>query len=226
MLPVVIPGLPRDPFPRQKRHLPQTVEPHFTPPRPHQQRVRRTRRIGEHVGRPAEILTQQASALEMDVVGKAVGRRADGDDRLQCRRPQCRNLQRIEAAPGNPHHAGSPRAPGLAHRPVDHITRILQFLRGVFIFHHAFGITVAAHIDPDAGIALSRHPRMGQAVTHDRAIAFAVRQMLQDDRHRVVLRILRHPDPGRQPAAVGHLDRLVLDLDDLTRKPGFSLRHE
>ena len=80
---------------------------------------------------------EQAAAHVVDVVGVAVVGRAVGDDRLQRGRAAGGDLERVEAAPGDPEHARRPRctragrrarraprprppAPGAGTRPAAH----------------------------------------------------------------------------------------------------------
>ena len=106
----------------------------------------------------------------------------------------------------------APRAPGLRGEPGDHLERVVLLLLGVLVRHQPVGIAVAAHVDPHAGVAVAGEVGMGQLVALDRAVALAVGQIFEDRRHRALRGILRQPDPGRQAAAVGERDPLVLDL--------------
>ena len=61
---------------------------------------------------------------------------------------------------------------------------------------------------------------MGQAVARGRAVTLAIGQVLEDDRHGIVLGILRQPDARRQAAAVRHDDAEMGVLDDFTWEGG------
>ena len=53
---------------------------------------------------------------------------------------------------------------------------------------------------------------MGLGIARRRAVALAIRQILQDRRHGTGLRVHRQPDPRRQPGAVPERNEDVLDL--------------
>ena len=84
-------------------------------------------------GAPLHVLVQQAAALVMRVVRIAVIGGAEGDDRLQRRRAQGRDLQRVEPAPGDPGHADRARTPVLFRQPGDYRDGVFMFLDGVFV---------------------------------------------------------------------------------------------
>ena len=150
-LPIGVATLMLQPDGGKERLVLQPVEPHVAPfVAAGQRRVRRPRRIGQHGGAPAHVLVEQQAALVVDVVGVAVVGRAERDDGLQRRRLFGGDLQRVEAAPGNAHHADLAAAPGLGGKPGDHIDGVLQFLLGIFVVHQPFGIAVAAHVDAHA----------------------------------------------------------------------------
>ncbi len=168
-------------------------------------------------------LVQQTAAFVVDVVGKPVHSRAQSDHRLQRRGLQCRHLQAVEPAPADAHHPHGPGAPILRCDPPNHLDRIRQFLRGIFILHHAFAVAIAANINAQAGIAVRREIRVCQRIPRAGAVALAVGQVFQDRRNRGRAGILGHPDPRRQPAAIGQHDPHVCDFPNLSRSHSHGL---
>ena len=200
VLPERVAPLMPQPVLDQERAVLEALEPHLPPALADQRRVRRARGIGEHHRRPGEVIGQQAAAHVVDVVGVAVVGRAQRDDRLQRRRPPRRDLERVEAAPADAHHADRAGAPGLRREPGDHLERVVLLLPGVLVLHQPVGIAVAAHVDPHAGIAVAGEIGMGQLVALDRAVALAIGQILEDRRHRVAA---RHPPAARSAPPAG-----------------------
>ena len=143
----------------------------------------------------------------MDVISKAVDGRAQRDHRLERFRCQGRNLQAVEPAPTDAHHTDAAIAPVLGCKPVDHLDRVSVFLGGIFVLHHPFAVTIAAHVNTDTGIAARGKPRMGQRVACAGAIAFAVGQIFKDHRHWNAG--FRTPDARRKPRAIGHNDAQI-----------------
>ena len=170
-----------------------------------------------------EIVVEQAAAHEVDVVGVAVVGRAQRDHRLERRRPAGRDLQAVEAAPRDADHADGTRAPGLARDPGDHLQRVVLLLPGVLVEHQPVQLAVAAHVDPQAGVAVAGEVGMGQGIALRGAVPLAIGQILEDRRHRIGLGVLRQPDARREPAAVGKLDEQVLDLAHRARQVGDDL---
>ena len=113
MLPIGIAILVRQPAQGQERFGLQTVKPHLPPVITDKVGIGRARGIGPHGGSPAKILVQQASALVVDIIGITIDSRTQGDDGLQRRRVQRCNLQAVEPAPADPHHANGTAAPWL-----------------------------------------------------------------------------------------------------------------
>ncbi len=161
-----------------------------------------------------QVLVQQAAAHVVGVVGVAVVGRAERDDRLQGRRVEGRDLERVEAAPGDPHHPDRTRAPGLGGDPGDDLERVVLLLPGVLVEQDAVAIARAAQVDPHRRIAAPGEVAVDRLVAGAHEVALAVGDVLENRRHRRRLGVLRQPDPGRDPAAVGHRNPDVLDLDD------------
>ncbi len=59
-------------------------------------------------------------------------------------------------------------------------TGIIQLRLGILILHQTFTVAIAAHVDTDAGIAMTGDVRMGQAVAGNCPVALAIRQMFYD----------------------------------------------
>ncbi len=204
---------------RRERH--QVLDPrppHLAPARADDLGIGRIGAVGQKDRAPLQVLVEQAAAHVVGVVGVAVVGRAERDDRLQRRRLQGRDLERVEAAPGDAHHADGARAPVLLGDPGDDLERVVLLLLGVLVEQDAVGIAGAPQIDPDRGIAGLGEIAMDRLVPRPHEVPLAVRDVLQDRRHRRRLGILGQPDPGRDPAAVRHRDPDVLDLDDLAER--------
>ena len=159
----------------------------------------------------------------MDIPLEPVCGRADRDHRLQCRGLQKGGLQAVEPAPALAHHPHRPRTPGLCRKPGNHVTGIGKLLRGIFVRHQTFAVPGPAHIDTHTGIAMARDIGMHLLIARQGAIALAVRDIFQNGRHRVCRGILRHPDPGRQAAAIGHDDTHVGKIHHTVAKAGYGL---
>ena len=70
---------------------------------------------------------------------------------------------------------------------------------------------MAAHIGPDARIAMGSEPGVVGVVAEGDTVTLAVRDELQDCGDRLVLCPYRKPELGRQADAVGHRNPDVLD---------------
>ena len=196
----------------------EPLHPHLAPLVANDGGVWRTRRIGQHGGGPAQHLVEHRAALIMDVILVAVIGGTDGDDGLECRRLPRRHLQRVEAAPGNAEHAELSRAPRLPGDPGDDFKRVVLLLFGIFIEHYAIAVARASHINADRCVAVTREVRMRQGIAHMRAVALAIRQVLEEGRYRVLLRIPRNPHAGGEFHAVRHRDPEILDFLHLAGK--------
>jgi hypothetical protein len=152
------------------------------------------------------------------IVGVAIVGRAQRHDGLERRRLQGRDLQGVEAAPGDAEHADRAAAPWLAGEPGNHLQRIVELGLAVFVDKHALGFAAAADVDAYRGVAVAREVRMGERVALTRAVTLAVGQILQQRGHRIRLGVLGQPDAGGESRAVLQRDRRVLDLADRTRK--------
>ena len=130
-------------------------------------------------------VVEQAAAHEMAIVGVAVVGRARRDDRLQRRRTLARDLQRVEAAPGDAHHADRAAAPGLRGEPGDHLDGVGLLLRQIFVGEQPVGIAGAAHVDAHRRIAVAGELGMHLAVAQHRAVAAPIGQIFEDRRHRI-----------------------------------------
>ena len=154
----------------------------------------------------------------MDVVGVAVVGRAQRDDCIEPRRAQRRHLQGVEAAPRDTHHADLSGAPELRNQPGDHVAGVVHFLLRVFVGHQPVRVAIAAHVHAHAGVAMAGQVRVGECVAHMGAVAFAVGQVFQDRRYRMLIRIHRHPHARGKFCAVGKGDEGVGDFAHFARK--------
>src|SRR5690606_32012906 len=90
----------------------------------------------------------------------------------------------------------------------------------IFVADQALGIAGAADIEPHAGIALGGEPGMGELVPVARAVAPPIWDVFEDRGNRIRLRVLRHPDSGGKPGAVGHRNPDGLEVANLAGRGG------
>jgi hypothetical protein len=214
MLPELVAALMLEPGAEDGRHRLEALQPHLAPVFARDERVGRPPHDREIGRAPFQIAGEMGAAHVVHVVGIAVVGRAIGDDGLERRGPAGRDLERVEAAPGDAHHADGAAAPGLLREPGDRLDRVVLFLLQIFVEHHPFGIAGAADIEPHAGIAVGRDIGMRVVVPVARAVAPAIGDIFEDRRHGLALGILRHPDARREPGAVRHRDPHRLDMAD------------
>ena len=164
----------------------QPLQPHRPPAIADKQRIGRKAHRAEEEKGPFKSGREKRAAHVVRVVGVAIVGRADGDDRLQRRRTERRDLQPIEAAPGNSHHPDRAVAPGLRRQPGDHLHAVVLFLLGVLVEQQARRFAAAANVDANAGVAVTGQIGMGQRVPLVGAVALAVGQIFQDRRNRIL----------------------------------------
>lgn len=152
--PVVVTALMREPHLRQRAGRRQPVQPHGAPGVADDLRIGRHRLLHQHEVRPHLLLGEQRAAHVVNVVGITVVGGAVGDDRFQRRGPARRDLQRVEAAPGNAGHADIAVAPGLASEMADNLAGIFLLERQVLVGEIAAGIAAAPDIYAGAGNAV------------------------------------------------------------------------
>src|SRR5262249_37693437 len=96
----------------------------------------------------------------MDIVRVAIIGRADGDDGLEWRRAECRNLKSIKDAQGDSHQPDDAAAPGLRGQPGDHLPAIVLLLLCVLVEQQAARLAAASNVDANAGVAVAGQIRM------------------------------------------------------------------
>ena len=168
---------------------------------------------------------EDAAAAVVDVVRVAVVRRAEGHDRAEARRPPGGDLEGVEAAPGDAPHAELPVAPGLLGDPGEDLDGVVLLLLRVFVGDDAVAVPRAPHVHPDGRVAEAGEVGLALGVANGRSVGLAVREVLEDRRHRVVLGVLGQPDPRGEARPVGEVEPGVLDLADATRKVRPDRRH-
>ena len=97
-------------------------------------------------------------------------------------------------------------------------TRVVLLLRQVLVVAAALRVAAAAHVDADAGVAVPGEVGVARGVARGRRVVLAVRDVLEDGRHRARLGVLGQPDPRREPHAVAHRDPGVADDADRLRQ--------
>src|SRR5258708_16017916 len=128
MLVELVAALVSQPIEQPESVLVETLQPHLAPAIPHDGRIGRGGVDGKYRGAPSELVAEQATTHEMNVVAIAIVRRGDGDDSLERRRPARRPLQPVEPAPGDADHPDGARAPRLGDDPGDHLHGVVLFL--------------------------------------------------------------------------------------------------
>ena len=114
-----------------------------------------------------------------------------------------------------------PRAPGaprLRGEPGEDLLGVAQLLLEVLVGEHALGVAAAAQVDPHAGVPVAGEVGVVHRVADRGQVALAVRDELQDRRHRALVGGRRPPDPTREVHAVRHRDPQPCVLDDLARE--------
>ena len=190
--------------------------PHLAPAVADDRRVRRPAEQGIEGGAPVERIRQERAAHVVHVVGVAVVRRAGRDDRLQGRRPERGDLERVEAAPAVAHHADVAVAPGLLRQPCDGLPAFVELLCQVFVRHQPVRIAAAAHVDPNGDVAVTGEIAMQGRIANRCELPLAVGQVFEDGRvagSRGCAGVLGKEDSGRHLlGGAGDRNPGVLDL--------------
>ena len=155
---------------------------------------------------------EDAAAAVVDVVRVAIVGRAERHDRAEPGRATRGDLERVEAAPRDAPHAELARAPRLLGDPGEDLERVVLLLQGVLVGEHAVGLAGPAHVHPHGRVAVACEVRLALGVAEDRPVGLAVGEVLEHGGHRVVLGVLRQPDPRGEPRPVGQVEPGVLDL--------------
>ena len=201
VLPVAVAALVGEPDGERQRELIQPFLPLPTPVGAGDLRIRRPVEPSEERRAPVEGVVEETPAHVVHVVGVAVVRRAVRDDRGQRGRTQGRDLEGVEPAPGAADHADLAGAPGLRRDPRDQLLAVVELLRRVLVVHQPVGIAGAAHVDAEARVAVAGEVAVHRIVGGPRRIPLAVRQVRQERRDRVRVRLLREPQARRHPLA-------------------------
>ncbi len=196
----------------------QASEPQVAPALSDDHGIRRPRVVGEHRRRPVEHRLEHAASAPVDVVRVAVVRRGDRDHGLQRGRLPRRDLERVEAAPGDAEHADRAGAPRLRGKPLDHLHCVELLLRQVLVKQQAVRVAAAAHVHTNRRVTVAGEVRVADGVAGGRLVVLAVRKVLEQRRHRRVLGVLRQPDPRRKSHTVGQRDPHVPQLAHAPRK--------
>ena len=205
--------------------LRKSLQPLFSPALAHDLRVRGTAVEAEHHRAPADRLARHAAQEVAAVVVVALVGSAHRHDRLQCRVPESRRLQRSHPAPRDPHHADRAVTPGLLGEPGDHFLGIPLLDFEVLVHLQAIGVAGSAHVDPHPGIAVSCKPVVVHVVARRGGIALAVGDVFEDRGDRPLLGALRQPQLGREAAAVGERYPRMLDNTNCRRMIPARIAH-
>ena len=184
----------------------QSLEPHRPPTLADDLAVRWPRHVPEHRRGPTEMGAHVTTVAVVDVVVVPIDRRGDGDHRLQRGWATCRDLQRVETTPADAHHPDGSAAPRLLGDPSDDGFAIGQFGLRVLVFVETIGITCAAHVDTNAGVAGAGESGVRRLVAGRCPVAAAVRQQLQHRGRRHGRDVGGQPQAGGQTGPSGNLD--------------------
>ena len=211
MCPLPVATLMAEPAEGPRHKAVEAFEPDFAPSIADDLRVGRPGIEGKHRGCPGEVVCDQATAHVVDVVGIPVIRRARRDYGFQRWRPKRRDLQPIEAAPGDAGHSDRAGAPFLRCEPGDDVNAVLEFLLEILVFQEALGVAAAPQVYPRTRISVSCPEAVSSIIAEACVIAAAIRNIFQDRRHRRALGTRRNPEPGCQSAAIPRGDPCRLD---------------
>src|SRR5699024_9435161 len=98
----------------------------------------------------------------------------------------CSQLQTVEAAPGDAHHADPAVAPGLFGQPGDYRFSIGQLGFCVFVDEHTIRFAAAAQIHAQTRIAVTGEVGVVDVVAVAGEVALAIRDVFQNGRNRAV----------------------------------------
>ncbi len=184
----------------------EALEPDFEPVVA-EARIGRKRVVGAHRRRPLEhVAAEQTAAHVVAVVGVAIVGRVPRNDRLELRRAVRRDLQAVEAAPRVADHAHVAGAPGLLGKPREYLEGVELLLARVLVGDQPVGVAGAADIDANGRVAVLGEVGVARRVGVGGLVVLAVRQVLEDRRHRRSGGVFRQPDPSGEPHAVGQRD--------------------
>ena len=211
MLPEVVAALMLQPLLHEERLVLQPLHPHLFPAIADQVGIGRARLVGQHGGCPGKLGRQMAAVLVMDIVIVAIDGRGNRNHRLQRRRIEGGHLQAIEPAPGNPHHPDRAVRPGLRGDPGNQLAAVRQLQLRIFPIDNAIGFTGTTDVDAHPGNAGGGKDRIGGFIPRARPVALAVGEKFENSRHRICFGIVRQPDTGGKPGAIGQRDPVVFD---------------
>src|SRR5205823_1915618 len=101
----------------------------------------------------------------------------------------------------------------------DDLLAVLELLLVVLVEEDTVRVARAAHVDAHGRVAVPGEVAMHRFIARARQVPLAVRDVLEDRRHRRDLRPGGKPDAGREPAPARrhgvHLERSVLEKGDL-----------
>src|SRR5271156_5842487 len=111
----------------------------------------------------------------MNVVVEKLFGGANGDDGFQRGRMKARELDGIESAPGNSHHANAASGPRLLREPVDNFESIVLLLIGIFAIRRlTFARACAADVDSRDDIATTDFVRVQLPIAGESPIILTI----------------------------------------------------
>ena len=218
VLPVCVPPLVAEPAMYGWSQVVEPGQPHPPPRVADHLGIGRQPQIAQEARAPLHLVVDQASPGEVHVVAIAIVGGADGDDRLQRRRAQRRDLQRGETTPGQTDHADGPVAPALRRDPGNRLHAVVPLLPRVFVLEQPVRVTRAAQVDAQAGVAPLGEVTVHRLVARTAEVATPVRYVLHHRGDLSLLRACGKPYARGQPVPVGHGDPRCLDFLDIRRK--------
>lgn len=119
-----------------------------------------------------------------------------------------------ELKPGDADHADRAGAPALGGEPGDYLQRVVLLALDIFVLDQPIGIAHAGNVDAGAAESVGGEPEMHLIVAEPRAVAPAVRDVLQNGRNRAGIGVRGKEQPRGEAAAVDHRDPCGFDRRD------------
>ena len=218
--PVRVAPLVAEPPVHGRKHVLEPGEPHTPPLVADHCRIGGQAQVAQESRAPFHLIVDQAPTGEVHVVAIAIVGGAHGDDRLERRRAERRDLERGEPAPGEADHSDGPAAPGLGGNPGDRLDPVLPLLSGVLVLEQPRRVAGSAEIHSQAGVSVLGEVAVHRLVARAAQVATPVRDVLHDRAHGSLLGMRGKPDPRGEPAPVRQGNPRGLCLMDCRRRGG------
>src|SRR5699024_9905996 len=199
VFPVVVTPLVAEPVLDVHRGFVDAPLPVFLPAVTHDRGVLGASVVSPHRRGPGQhLVSDDGSAVVVDVVGVAVVGGADGDDGGEFRWLQCGKLQTVESAPRLADDTDFAVAPVLRRDPLKYLQSVVEFCRRVLIGHDTGRITTAAQIDTDAGVTGAGELGVDRVIATGGHVVLAVGNVLKNSGNSIITEIFGQPDSSRE----------------------------